>query len=66
MAKANRTNTNERGKNKWNEQMDRVNGSEISATNHVKSLRKSKTDARIEEIYKKRTKLINSSQESID
>lgn len=43
--------------------MDRVNGSEISATNHVKSLGKSKTDARIEEIYKKRTKLINGSQE---
>lgn len=43
--------------------MDRVNGSEISATNHVKSLGKSKTDTRIEEIYKKRTKLINGSQE---
>lgn len=42
--------------------MDRVNGSEISATNRAKSLGKSKTDARIQEIYKKRTKLINGSQ----
>lgn len=46
--------------------MDLVNGSEISATNHVKSLRKSKTGARIEEIYKKTTELINGSQESIN
>lgn len=46
--------------------MDLANGSEISATNHVKSLRKSKTDARMQEICKRTRKSINGSQESIN